>query len=61
MISGALTLLTNTVIAYNTWKLHQVLERYLRSPATVISSLPEDRRRRVMTYPRETVIFGRFR
>ena len=27
MISGALTLLTNAVIAYNTWKLHQVLER----------------------------------
>jgi hypothetical protein len=23
MISGALTLLTNAVIAYNTWKLHQ--------------------------------------
>jgi hypothetical protein len=27
MISDALTLLTNAVIAYNTWKLHQVLER----------------------------------
>jgi hypothetical protein len=27
MISGALTLLTNAVIAYNTWKLNQVLER----------------------------------
>jgi len=27
MISAALTLLTNAVIAYNTWKLHQVLER----------------------------------
>jgi hypothetical protein len=27
MISGALTLLTNAVITYNTWKLHQVLER----------------------------------
>ena len=27
MISGALTLLTNAVIAYNTWKLHEVLER----------------------------------
>ncbi len=27
MISGALTLLTNAVMAYNTWKLHQVLER----------------------------------
>jgi TnpA family transposase len=27
MISGALTLLTNAVIPYNTWKLHQVLER----------------------------------
>ena len=27
MISGALTLLTNAVIAYNTWKLHHVLER----------------------------------
>jgi TnpA family transposase len=27
LISGALTLLTNAVIAYNTWKLHQVLER----------------------------------
>jgi hypothetical protein len=27
MIRGALTLLTNAVIAYNTWKLHQVLER----------------------------------
>jgi hypothetical protein len=27
MISGALTLITNAVIAYNTWKLHQVLER----------------------------------
>jgi len=27
MISGALTLLTNAVIAYNTWKFHQVLER----------------------------------
>lgn len=26
MISGALTLLNNAVIAYNTWKLHQVLE-----------------------------------
>jgi hypothetical protein len=32
MISGALTLLTNAVIAYNTWKLNQLrfpLERYL--------------------------------
>ena len=27
MISGALTLLTNAVITYNTWKLHQVIER----------------------------------
>jgi hypothetical protein len=27
MISGALTLLANAVIAYNTWKLHRVLER----------------------------------
>jgi Tn3 transposase DDE domain len=27
MISGALTLLTNAVITYNTWKLHQILER----------------------------------
>jgi hypothetical protein len=27
MISGALTLLTNVVIAHNTWKLHQVLKR----------------------------------
>jgi TnpA family transposase len=27
LISGALTLLTNAVIAYNTWKLHQVVER----------------------------------
>src|ERR1019366_640013 len=27
LISGALTLLTNAVIAYNTWKFHQVLER----------------------------------
>ncbi len=27
MINGALTLLPNAVIAYNTWKLHQVLER----------------------------------
>jgi len=27
MISGALTLLTNAVIAFNTWRLHQVLER----------------------------------
>jgi len=27
LISGALTLLTNAVIAYNTWKLHEVLER----------------------------------
>jgi hypothetical protein len=27
MISGALTLLTNAVIAYNIWKLHKVLER----------------------------------
>ena len=26
MISGTLTLLTNAVIAYNTWKLHQVLK-----------------------------------
>lgn len=26
-ISGAHTLLTNAVIAYNTWKLHQALER----------------------------------
>ena len=33
MISGALTLLTNAVIAYNTWKLHQVLERSRRSRA----------------------------
>jgi hypothetical protein len=27
LISGALTLLTNAVIAYNTWKLHQAVER----------------------------------
>ena len=27
MISRALTLLTNAVIAYNTWKLNRVLER----------------------------------
>jgi Tn3 transposase DDE domain len=27
LISGALTLLANAVIAYNTWKLHQALER----------------------------------
>jgi TnpA family transposase len=27
LISGALTLLTNAVIAYNTWKLHKVIER----------------------------------
>jgi hypothetical protein len=27
MISGALTLLTNALITYNTWKLHQMLER----------------------------------
>jgi hypothetical protein len=27
LISGALTLLTNAVIAYNTWKLHRALER----------------------------------
>ena len=27
LISGALTLLTNAVIAYNTWKLHDVVER----------------------------------
>jgi len=27
MISGALTLLTNAVIAYDTWKFHQILER----------------------------------
>jgi TnpA family transposase len=27
MISGALTFLTNAVITYNTWKLHQILER----------------------------------
>jgi hypothetical protein len=27
LISGALTLLTNALIAYNTWKLHQVVER----------------------------------
>jgi TnpA family transposase len=27
LISGALTLLTNAVIAYNTWKLHRVVER----------------------------------
>ena len=27
LISGALTLLTNAVIAYNTWKLNEVLER----------------------------------
>jgi TnpA family transposase len=27
LISGALTLLTNAVIAYNTWKLHQAIER----------------------------------
>jgi hypothetical protein len=27
MISGALTLLTNALITYNTWKLHQILER----------------------------------
>jgi hypothetical protein len=35
MISGALTLLTNAVIAYNTWKLHQVLERAAEKPASL--------------------------
>jgi TnpA family transposase len=27
LISDALTLLTNAVIAYNTWKLHRAVER----------------------------------
>ena len=31
MISGALTLLTNAVIAYNTWKLHQLIERWKKA------------------------------
>ena len=37
MISGALTLLTNAVIAYNTWKLNQVLERLKEVGQTVPS------------------------
>jgi Tn3 transposase DDE domain len=37
MISGALTLLTNAVIAYNTWKLHQVIERCRESGQSVPS------------------------
>ena len=37
MISGALTLLTNAVIAYNTWKLHQVIERRRQSGRPVPS------------------------
>jgi TnpA family transposase len=37
LISGALTLLTNAVIAYNTWKLHQVLERRKESGREVPS------------------------
>ena len=38
MISGALTLLTNAVIAYNTWKLHLVLDRRREAG----QSLPSD-------------------
>jgi TnpA family transposase len=37
MISGALTLLTNAVIAYNTWKLHQVIARCRESGQPVPS------------------------
>jgi hypothetical protein len=37
MISGALTLLTNAVIAYNTWKLNQVLERRRQAGQSVPS------------------------
>ena len=37
MISGALTLLTNAVIAYNTWKLHQVIERCKQAGQSVPS------------------------
>jgi TnpA family transposase len=59
MISGALTLLTNAVIANNTWNLHQVLERYLDR---LLPSAPsQDHRRRELTYPQETVTFGGFR
>lgn len=35
MISGALTLLTNAVIAYNTWKLNQMLERHKQTGQSV--------------------------
>jgi hypothetical protein len=35
MILGALTLHTSAVIAYNTWKPHQVLERRKASGRTV--------------------------
>jgi TnpA family transposase len=37
LISGALTLLTNAVIAYNTWKLHQAVERRRRAGGLVPS------------------------
>ncbi len=63
MISGALTRLINAVIAYNTWKLHQVPERSGEAGRRVpsVNGPSKDYRRREMSYLQETVTFGRLR